>query len=123
MRDDILKDIYLNNKVELSSIDVELSDYMDVVGSYNQLEKNYNVILKETSIARATLKKAVELIQQQQVLANNFNQHIVDFDKKAKDLGVDWKTTFPDFVKYQTAVEKQYAAKNLKDVVDAYNNL
>jgi hypothetical protein len=123
MRDNILKDIYLNNKVELSAMDVELSDYVDVTGAYQQVEKNYNVILRETSIARATLKKAVELIQQQQVLANNFSENIVNFDKKAKDLGIDWKTTFPEFVKYQTAVDKQYAPKNFKEVIDAYNNL
>lgn len=123
MRDNILKDIYLNNKVELSAMDVELSDYVDVTGAYQQVEKNYNVILKETSIARATLKKAVELIQQQQALANNFSENIVNFDKKAKDLGIDWKTTFPEFVKYQTAVDKQYAPKNFKEVIDAYNNL
>ena len=123
MRDNILKDIYLNNKIELSAIDVALSDYVDVVGSYNQLEKNYNVILKETSVARSILKKAVELIQQQQVLANNFSENIVNFDKKAKDLGIDWKTTFPEFVKYQTAVDKQYAPKNFKDVINAYDNL
>ena len=123
MRDNILKDIYLNNKVELSAMDVELSDYVDVTGAYQQVEKNYNVILRETSIARATLKKAVELIQQQQVLVNNFSENIVNFDKKAKDLGIDWKTTFPEFVKYQTAVDKQYAPKNFKEVIDAYNNL
>ena len=123
MRDNILKDIYLNNKVELSSIDVELSDYVDVTGAYQQVEKNYNVILRETSIARATLKKALELIQQQQVLVNNFSEHIVNFDKKAKDLGIDWKTAMPEFVKYQTAVDKQYAPKNFKEVIDAYNNL
>ena len=123
MRDNILKDIYLNNKVELSSMDVELSDYVDVTGAYQQVEKNYNVILRETSIARATLKKAVELIQQQQVLANNFSENIVNFDKKAKDLGIDWKTAMPEFVKYQTAVDKQYAPKNFKEVIDAYNNL
>ena len=123
MRDNILKDIYLNNKVELSSMDVELSDYVDVMGAYQQVEKNYNVILKETSIARLTLKKAVELIQQQQVLVNNFSENIVNFDKKAKDLGIDWKTAMPEFVKYQTAVDKQYAPKNFKEVIDAYNNL
>lgn len=123
MRDNILKDIYLNNKVELSAIDVELSDYVDVMGAYQQVEKNYNVILRETSIARATLKKAVELIQQQQVLVNNFSENIVNFDKKAKDLGIDWKTAMPEFVKYQTAVDKQYAPKNFKEVIDAYNNL
>ena len=123
MRDNILKDIYLNNKVELSAMDVELSDYVDVMGAYQQIEKNYNVILRETSIARLTLKKAVDLIQQQQVLVNNFSENIVNFDKKAKDLGIDWKTAMPEFVKYQTAVDKQYAPKNFKDVIDAYNNL
>ena len=123
MRDNILKDIYLNNKVELSSMDVELSDYVDVMGAYQQVEKNYNVILRETSIARLTLKKAVDLIQQQQVLVNNFSENIVNFDKKAKDLGIDWKTAMPEFVKYQTAVDKQYAPKNFKEVIDAYNNL
>ena len=30
MRDNILKDIYLNNKVELSAMDVELGTYDDV---------------------------------------------------------------------------------------------
>lgn len=111
------------NEVKLAQHIVELSDYVDVVGSYTQLEKNYNVILKETAIARTTLKKAVELIQQQQVLTNNFNENIVNFEKKAKDLGIDWKTAMPEFVKYQTAVKNQYAPQNLKEVVDAYNNL
>jgi hypothetical protein len=123
MRDNILKDVYAQEKVELSSIEVKLSDYVEITGAYQQLEKNYNVILKETSIARATLKKAVDLIQQQQVLTDNFNKNIVSFDKKAKDLGIDWKTAMPEFVKYQSAVSKQYAPQNLKEVIDAYNNL
>jgi hypothetical protein len=111
------------NEIKLAEHKVELSDYVDVVGSYTQLEKNYNAILKETAIARTTLKKAVELIQQQQVLTNNFNDNIVNFEKKAKDLGIDWKTVFPEFLKYQTAIKNQYAPQNLKEVVDAYNNL
>jgi len=111
------------NEIKLAKHEVELSDYVDVVSSFTQLEKNYNTILKESAIARTTLKKAVELIQQQQVLTNNFNENIINFDKKAKDLGIDWKTAMPEFVKYQTAVSKQYAPQNLKDIVDAYNNL
>jgi hypothetical protein len=111
------------NEVKLGKHEVELSDYIDVVGSFTQLEKNYNAILKESAIARTTLKKAVELIQQQQVLTNNFNENIINFEKKAKDLGIDWKTAMPEFVKYQAAVKNQYAPQNLKEIVDAYNNL
>ena len=46
MRDNILKDIYLNNKVELSAMDVQLGVMQDV-------QKNTNILtsqIKELSI-------------------------------------------------------------------------
>jgi hypothetical protein len=110
------------NEVKLG-MHVELSDYVEVVGAYNAIEKNYNTILKQTQTARAELKKAVESLQEQQNLTNKFNDSLIQFEKKAKDLGIDWKTAMPEFTKYQTAVLKQYAPQNFKEVLDAYNNL
>ena len=110
-------------EVKLGKHEVELSDYVEVVGAYNAIEKNYNIILKQTQTARAELKKAVESLQEQQNLTNKFNESLTQFEKKAKDLGIDWKTAMPEFTKYQTAVSKQYAPQNFKEVLDAYNNL
>jgi len=113
-------------KIELKKQEsklVELSDFVNVVSSYNSIEKNYNSILKETQSARTILKKALELLQEQQKLTNKFNDTLSTFDKKAKDLGIDWKTTFPEFIKYQNAIQKQYGVNNFKDVLVAYDNL
>lgn len=111
------------NRVELESHEVELSDFVDVVSSYKSIEKNYNSIIKETQNARTILKKAIALLQEQQNLTNKFDETLSTFDKKAKDLGIDWKTTFPEFIKYQTAIQKQYGVNNFKDVLVAYENL
>jgi hypothetical protein len=110
-------------QTNLAKHEVELSDYVEVVGAYTSLEKNYNTILKQVSNARIELKKAISLIQEQQNLTNNFNTNLSDFGKKAKDLGIDWKSAMPEFIKYQNAVEKQYAPKHFSDVINAYDNL
>lgn len=111
------------NEVKLGTHEIELSDYIEVVGAYNAIEKNYNTILKQTQSARSELKKAVDFLQEQQNLTNKFNESLSLFEKKAKDLGIDWKSSMPEFTKYQTAVTKQYAPQNFKEVLDAYNNL
>jgi hypothetical protein len=110
-------------ETNLGKHEIELSDYVEVVGAYNSLEKNYNTILKQISGAKSELKKAISLIQEQQNLTNNFNSNLLDFEKKAKDLGIDWKNAMPEFIRYQNAVEKQYAPKNFSDVINAYDNL
>ena len=119
----LLKTDLAKNEVKLGKHEVELSDYVEVVGAYTAIEKNYNAILKQTQSARTELKKAVDFLQEQQNLTNKFNDSLSQFEKKAKDLGIDWKSAMPEFTKYQTAVIKQYAPQNFKEVLDAYNNL
>ena len=119
----IISKLYEAKKFELKAHEVELSDYVDVVGIYNQIEKNYNAIIKQTASARAELKKAIGFLQEQDGLTNKFNSELSLFEKKAKELGVDYKTTFPEFVKYENAISKQYAPQNFKEVLTAYENL
>lgn len=120
---DLIKEVKEIIEVGLGKYDVELSDYVEVTGSYNALEKNYNIILKQIAMARTELKKAIELIQNQEELTNKFNNALTQFEKKAKDLGMDWKTATPEFTKYQQAVTRQYAPQHFKEVLTAYNNL
>jgi hypothetical protein len=119
----IINKLYEAKRLELKAHEVKLSDYVDVVGIYNQIEKNYNAIIKQTASARTELKKSVGLLQEQDALTNNFNSQLSLFEKKAKELGVDYKTTFPEFVKYEDAIRKQYAPQNFKEVLTAYDNL
>lgn len=119
MEEQIIKEL---NAV-LSSQKVELSDYIDVQSAYSRLEKNYNLILTQSSKVRTEGKAALKLLGDQAQLTEDFNKTISDFKDKAKSLGIDYKTAIPEFSKYESAVDKQYAAKNFKEEASIYNNL
>lgn len=94
MRDNILKDIYLNNKVELSAIDVEL-------GALQDLEKRVEQFALEN-------KQVVDLIKSLDSVKNKFKQldkkisgdfKLLRDDseklfKQASDLGIETKIPF-----------------------------
>ena len=82
MRDNILKDIYLNNKVELSAMDVELAVGEDLRKSENDLKTallNTSSIEQKYEEAKKTLKSEVSKAR---VLAEKFKLN-------ANDLGLD----------------------------------
>ncbi len=78
MRDDILKDVY---KVELSSMDVELSVYDDV--QKYLIEANKGAI-KAIDLAKSALKPAGESL----ILNKNLLIKMEDFIKQIKELGI-----------------------------------
>lgn len=82
MRDNILKDVYAQDKVELSSIDVELAVGEDLRKSENDLKTallNTSSIEQKYEEAKKTLKSEVSKAR---VLAEKFKVN-------ANDLGLD----------------------------------
>ena len=97
MRDNILKDIYLNNKVELSAMDVQLGVMQDVQKNTNiltsQIKELSNVMPQLKTIATDAYNspaKAIQLLE----------KSVKDFEKDAISLGL--KPT--EFEPYNEAV-------------------
>ena len=94
MRDNILKDIYLNNKVELSAMDVELAfefkkftEVQDKIDSiYKPFLDSYNKAYALEKIANDLGKKASNDLSN---LANDLASQKQIFEKKVNDLGID----------------------------------
>ena len=86
MRDNILKDIYLNNKVELSAMDVKLGVIQDAIKIVDIAEKGFKEGFLEISFART---KAIPMIKTAIANAEKFLNQFEETKKIAKELGVD----------------------------------
>jgi len=118
MRDNILNDIY---KVELSSMDVELSlidDLNKAIADGSKNEASYYSEFK-TELNKVIIK-AREIEIKYNVLASNINEPIFQMEKQAKELGLDIKSS-PVYKKSQDTIKAIEIRKEVID--DIINNI
>ena len=99
MRDNILKDIYLNNKVELSAMDVELSVVQNIIDysiKANKIVSDVDKIESEFTIAEKTildLRKKINSYKENSKIAVDVLEGELDkLVKQSKELGIDFNT-------------------------------
>jgi len=88
MRDDILKDIYLKDKVELSSMDVELGVKENLIGAtkgVNEFSNNIDISIKQLNEVKNSLNVDVRDLSSE---LNVLKKTISYIETQTKDLGI-----------------------------------
>ena len=112
MRDNILKDIYLNNKVELSAMDVELGTYDDV--KKYLIEANRGA-MKAIDLANSAKKPAEDSLRLNKELLNKME----DFIKKMKEIGI----TAPQVEVEKGVLQVKENIKTVESIINALNKI
>lgn len=112
MRDNILKDVYAQDKVELSSIEVNLSVYDDI--KKGMIEANRGA-MKAIDLANAAKKPAADSLKLNLDLLNKFE----NFIQKIKELGI--QNAQPEVEKGVLQVKENI--KTIESVINALNKI
>lgn len=88
MRDNILKDVYANDKVELSSIEVKLGSVDEINTASQLVQKQYDLVFQKAMLALSNINEGVKLGNKAFFDAQKFYQQGVKIEQQAKDLGI-----------------------------------
>ena len=91
MRDNILKDIYLNNKVELSSMDVELALIDDLNKETENIIKLASVFYKQRNLIISEVKTAKTQAETYLSESKKIVDLLSNIKKKYNELGLDFE--------------------------------
>lgn len=116
MRDNILKDVYANDKVELSSIDVNLGAVDEINTASQLIQKQYDSVFQKAMLASSNINEGVKLGNKAFSDAQKFYQQGVKIEQQAKDLGIpipaDFKKSMDILYKF-SQLEGQQIVKDL----------
>ena len=88
MRDNILKDVYAQDKVELNSIEVKLGSVDEINTASQLVQKQYDLVFQKAMLALSNINEGVKLGNKAFFDAQKFYQQGVKIEQQAKDLGI-----------------------------------